>query len=164
MNNRCEILKDLIAENPDKQILFEQYKLFVEMSNALSERRDKTNKFYVTLMSLLLTVFSIITSITNELLLFIIPLGIMILFSKVWMENIDSYSTLNQGKFDVINEIENQLPSKGFTIEWELMELYEYTELTKVEKYVPSIIFYLSIIAAIFLLLYLLIKKGYGFI
>lgn len=159
MSSTSKILEDLIVENPNEEILFEQYQLYVEMSNALSERRDKTNKYYVTLMSLLLTVFSIITSITKDLTLFIIPLGIMILFSKVWMENISSYSTLNRGKFDVINEIEKQLPAKGFTIEWELMDVYKYKRLTNVEKNVPLIIFWLSIITEIFLVFFLLIQK-----
>lgn len=159
MSSTSKILEDLINENPNKEILFEQYKLYVEMANDISKRRDSTNKFYATLMSLLLTVFSIISSLTNELALFIIPLGIIILFSKVWKENINSYSTLNQCKFDVINELENQLPVKGFTIELELMKLYEYTKLTKVEKYVPSIICYFSIIAEIFLMVLLLIQK-----
>ena len=160
MNPTSEILENLIVENPNEELLFEQYKLYVEMSNDLSERRDRTNKFYVSLMSLLLTAFSIIASITKDVALFIMPLAIIILFSKVWIENISSYSTLNRGKFDVINEIEKQLPSRGFTIEWQLMDLYKYKELTKVEKNVLYIIFILSIITEIFLILFLLIQKG----
>ena len=160
MSNTSEILKGLIVENPDKQILFEQYKLFVEMANDVSERRDRTNKFYASLMSLLLTIFGIISSITKEWTIFFFPLLLMILISWVWMKNIQSYSTLNHGKFDVINEIEKQLPAKGFTIEWELMELYNYQEFTKVEKNIPLIIIIISIILVIALIIALLIQKG----
>ena len=81
MSCTSKILEDLIVENPDNQILFEQYKLFVEMANDVSERRDRTNKFYTTLMSLLLTIFGIISSITKEWIIFILPLLIMILIS-----------------------------------------------------------------------------------
>lgn len=164
MSCTSKILEDLIVENPDNQILFEQYKLFVEMANDVSERRDRTNKFYATLMSLLLTIFGIISSITKEWIIFIIPLLLMILISWVWMKNIQSYSTLNRGKFDVINEIEKQLPAKGFTIEWELMELYNYQELTKVEKKVPLIILIISIILTIALIIAVLIQKGCCFL
>jgi hypothetical protein len=73
MSGTSKILEDLIEENPNKKLLFEQYKLYVEMANDVSERRDRTNKFYVTLMSLLLTVFTIMTSITKEKIIFIIP-------------------------------------------------------------------------------------------
>ena len=159
---RCtsKILEDLIVENPNDKILFEQYKLYVEMANDVSERRDRTNKFYATLMSLLLTIFGIINSINKEWIIFIIPLSIMILISLVWMKNIQSYSTLNRGKFDVINEIEKELPAKGFTIEWELMELYHYQELTKVEKNVPLIILLISTILTISLIVAVFIQKG----
>lgn len=164
MSCTSKILEDLIVENPDNQILFEQYKLFVEMANDVSERRDRTNKFYTTLMSLLLTIFGIISSITKEWIIFILPLLIMILISWVWMKNIQSYSTLNRGKFDVINEIEKQLPAKGFTIEWELMEVYKYQKLTKVEKKVPLIILIISIILTIALIIAVLIQKGCCFL
>ena len=80
------------------------------------------------------------------------------------MKNIQSYSTLNRGKFDVINEIEKQLPAKGFTIEWELMEVYKYQKLTKVEKKVPLIILIISIILTIALIIAVLIQKGCCFL
>lgn len=159
MSCTSKILEELITKTPDKKLLFEQYKLYVEMANDVSERRDKTNKFYVTLMSLLLTVFGIISSITKDSILFIIPLLIMIFFNIVWMKNIESYSTLNRGKFDVINEIEKQLPAKGFTIEWELMELYNYQKLTKVEKYIPLICIF-STILLIALIIFKWVQKG----
>lgn len=163
MSAKDKILEDLFTDNSNDEILFEQYKLYVEMANDVSERRDKTNKFYVTLMSLLLTVFSIISSITNNWIIFIIPLTIMILISIVWMKNIKSYATLNQGKFDVINEIEKKLPSKGFTIEWELMKVYDYKNLTKIEKNIPLTILILSMVAIIWILSPILIQKVFCF-
>ena len=83
---------------------------------------------------------------------------IIIGISYIWMKNIESYSALNHGKFDVINEIENKLPARGFTIEWELIKLYNYKELTKVEKNVPKAICIIAIIAIILLIF---IQKGY---
>ena len=47
MSAKDKILEDLFTDNSNDEILFEQYKLYVEMANDVSERRDKTNKFYV---------------------------------------------------------------------------------------------------------------------
>lgn len=158
MSAKDSILKNLLKEDANEEILFEQYRLYVEMANNITNHRNNTNKFYVTLISLLISIFSIITSITHELIIFIIPLMIIIGISYIWMKNIESYSALNHGKFDVINEIENKLPARGFTIEWELIKLYNYKELTKVEKNVPKAICIIAIIAIILLIF---IQKGY---
>ena len=158
MSAKDSILKNLLKEDANEEILFEQYRLYVEMANNITNHRNNTNKFYVTLISLLISIFSIITSITHELIIFIIPLMIIIGISYIWMKNIESYSALNHGKFDVIDEIENKLPTRGFTIEWELIKLYNYKELTKVEKNVPKAICIIAIIAIILLIF---IQKGY---
>lgn len=163
MSIKDKILEDLIIDNPNRKILFEQYKLFVEMANEVSNRRDKTNKFYLTLISLFITVLSIITTITHELLIFFIPLLSIILLSYIRMKNIESYSTLNHGKFDVINKIEDQLPAKVFTMEWDLLELYGYKDLTKIEKEIPKLIIFISILILIILLILFIQKRGYIF-
>ena len=163
MNCTNKILEDLIVDNPNEKILFEQYKLYVEMANDVSKRRDKTNKFYLSIISLLMALFSTITSITKEWTLFLIPFTIMVLFCLIWRENIKSYSTLNRGKFDVINEIEKELPVKGFTIEWDLIKTYNYKELTKVEQNIPLIILIISVTSIGLLLINLLIQKGLCF-
>ena len=159
MNAKDSILKNLFTGEEDKQILFNQYKLYVEMANEISNRRDEMNKFYLTLISLFISIFSILISITQKPVLFIIPLIITMVICFIWMKTIESYKTLNRSKFDVINEIENKLPVKGFTIEWELLKnLYQHNKLTKVEKYVPIII---GIIAVIAIIILLIIQKGY---
>lgn len=159
MNAKDSILKNLLKEDTNEEILFEQYKLYVEMANEISNRRDNANKFYLTLISLFITIFSIINSITHDSSIFIIPLIIIIIICCIWAKTIDSYSTLNIGKFNIINEIEKKLPAKGFTIEWELLiKVYSYNKLTIVEKWVPKIIGIIAVIAIIFLLI---IQKGY---
>ncbi len=157
MSSKDKILEELGTSNNNNQILFEQYKLYVEMANDVSNRRDKTNKYYLTLISLLITVFSIIISITYKLQIVLIPIIITIMICYIWMKNIEAYSTLNRAKFDVINEIENDLPVKGLSIEWDLLQLYNYNELTKVEKIVPKAIIY---ILTIVIILIILVQKG----
>jgi len=37
-----------------KEHLIEQYKLYVEMTDRISDRRERTNRFYISLLSVLL--------------------------------------------------------------------------------------------------------------
>lgn len=155
-NHKDLILKKLLNEDKgNEKILFEQYKLYVEMADEVSNRRNDMNKFYVILSTSLISIFQIIASITHEIstgvLVIIIAIFIIFIFINcVWIINIKSYSKLNCGKFDVINEIENKLPAKGFTIEWELLtEVYQYNELTNVEKNIPIIMMGIGVIILI---------------
>jgi len=147
-NHKDLILKKLLDEDKgNEKILFEQYKLYVKMADEVSNRRrNDMNKFYVILTTSLISILQIIVStheISTGVSVIIIAIFIIFIFiNYVWIINIKSYSTLNSGKFDVINEIENKLPAKGFTIEWKLLtEVYQYNELTNVEKSIPKIMF-----------------------
>ena len=149
------ILNDLINEEFNEKQLFEQYKLYVEMADHVSERRDKTNRFYLGLITSMITLSSAIFSITSnhiELILFILICTILICWN--WYQNILSYQRLNRGKFDVINHIENRLAAKGFTVEWRLVKLEGYNDLTNVEKNIPLYF----IVLCIFILLGVIIQ------
>src|SRR2546423_6198448 len=100
--------------NQSEQALVEQYKLYVEMADRISARRADTNKFYISLLTALLVILSIVveknilSNIQGFVLLAIGILGIALCF--VWIVNIRSYSQLNTGKFTVIHDMEKQLP------------------------------------------------------
>jgi hypothetical protein len=138
--------------------LLEQYKLYVEMADRISERRMQTNRFYISLLSGLLALLSILVSGDkfNQTVIFIIVSLLGIALCILWHINIRSYRQLNSGKFKVIHEIEQYLPFPCYDKEWELLgegeEKSKYLQLTRVEKYIP---FILSI-PYIFLFLYAL--------
>ncbi len=98
--------------------LLEQYKLFVETSQKVSERRQNANNYLLTLNSSLVTLFVTFLSIFghhrwNAL----IPCtGLIVCF--IWWSLVDSYKDLNTAKFAVIHELENQLPVALFRHEW----------------------------------------------
>ena len=130
--------------------LLEQYKLYVEMADRVSQRRDQSNRFYVTILSAIAAIVVVITrfgvpvdGVPPNVVFFAIGLfGIAL--SVVWQLNIKSYRVLNSTKFDVINEIEKQLPSQGYSKEWDLLEnpppeRDKYLQLTRVEQRVPII-------------------------
>ncbi len=138
--------------------LLEQYKLYVEMADRISERRMQTNKFYISLLSGLLALLSILVSVggLNQYLIFIIVSLLGIALCVLWHINIRSYRQLNSGKFKVIHEMEQFLPFPCYDREWEVLgegkEKTKYLQLTRVEKYIPVIL----AIPYIFLFLYTL--------
>lgn len=160
MKSKEEILEELIAENTNEKLLFEQYKLYVEMANNISERRDKANKFYLALISGVLTLVSIITSIKEFAPVIIVVLISNILICWNWYQSIQSYKRLNSSKFKVINSIENKLPVKGYTVEWDLIQLKGHKDLTNIEKNIPL---YLLGLCIIFLIL-VTVQYSYGFL
>lgn len=131
-------------EDIPHETLFDQYKLYVEMANEISKRRHQTNTFYISLSSTLITLFSLISvkivSINSKLICIIPVLGIIICI--IWFTHIKSYKKLNRAKFKVINSIEDYLPYKGFSEEWDILKKDKYKKLTDIERYVPLILIF----------------------
>lgn len=154
---------DPIPESQNSQmLLLEQYKLFVEMADRNSGRRGTTNKFYITLLTGLLAVLS--WAATNTLLcdvfnLLLLLISIMALsLCGIWFLNINSYKQMNRGKFDVIFEMEKQLPFPCYNMEWKILDsgtnYKNYLEYTRIEKFIPVILaipYFVLLIYAIFL-------------
>ena len=120
--------------------LLEQYKLYVEMADRVSDRRERTNRFYTSLLSALIALVPILQSkkmLSPLLLMAISLLGMALCF--VWHRNIESYRILNSGKFAVIHKMEKDLPCQCYADEWKILKEKGYKRLTKVEQLVPII-------------------------
>jgi len=154
--------KDKYGEKVNEYLL-EQYKLYVEMADRISKRRMQTNKFYISLLSGLLALLSILVSMGkfNQTVIFIIISLLGIALCTLWHINIRSYRQLNSGKFKVIHEMEQYLPFPCYYKEWELLgegkEKSKYLQLTRVEKYIPLILAIPYIILFLYTLMLLLI-------
>jgi purine-cytosine permease-like protein len=128
--------------------MLEQYKLYVEMADRVSSRRAQTNRFYISLLSILLALLSIVASIGpfSEILdIILLAMAILgIILCAVWWVNIRSYRQLNSGKFEVIHEMERELPIAAYDKEWEILGrgklAGKYLQLTRVEQWVPLIL------------------------
>lgn len=129
--------------------LLEQYKLCVEMADRVSVRRGQANTFYISLLSGILGLLSLIVDKnliagSASILLFITSvLGLSLCFT--WYINIQSYKQINSLKFKVINEMEQYLPFACYSREWEILkekqkhDKNQYIRLTAIEKFVPLI-------------------------
>ena len=96
------------------QDLFEQYKLYVEMADKVSERRSTANAFFLTANTILIFIYGAIfgkdllsDSISAWLFLFALS-GLA--FSITWFYIVQSYRRLNSAKLKVLHEIEKNLP------------------------------------------------------
>lgn len=118
--------------NEYKTHLFEQYKLYVESAEKVSDRRQNANNYFLTINTALISLIgaSFQFSYLDEAKKLAIIAGIII--SIVWWTLIHSYKQLNTAKFNVIHEIEKNLPLALYQYEWEMLE-----EGKNKDKYFP---------------------------
>jgi hypothetical protein len=123
--------------------LLEQYKLYVETADKISDRRSLSNNFFLSINAALLSGISIGLGMqSRSLSLFPIFACLSgILFCIAWVQMVKSYRNLNRAKFEVIQELERVLPAKLFTAEWAKFKSGDdesrTRELTEVERNVP---------------------------
>ncbi len=122
----------------DNNLLFEQYKLYVEMMDKVSERRHQTNSFFLTVNTVVISALASISGLTIKWV--IIPSIAGIVFSISWFYLIESYKQLNAGKFEVIHLLETRMPARLYFAEWEFLQHGDgkkYRPFTNIERYVP---------------------------
>lgn len=140
----------------EEDIILEQYKLYVETAEKVSDRRQSSNSFYLTLNSVLLAFTGFLTSLYFEFWHIIIAVA-GIFMSILWFLSITSFRNLNSGKFKVIHSLEEKLPIKLFKDEWACLEkgenLKKYIKLSVVEQGVPLIFLLLYVIIIILMII-----------
>lgn len=120
-----------------KEHLLEQYKLFVHTSLDVTSKRLESNKFHLTLNSIVFAIASYLTTL-NQYAVIVLFSAAGILISYVWRRNILAYKELNTAKFKVIHELEAYLPASIF--KWEEKHyLKKYHGTTSTEKWHPLI-------------------------
>lgn len=127
-----------------------QYKLAVEMADRVSARRGNANLFYLSIQTTLLTASGLAYTAVQHVAWYsavtIALTGCAI--SAAWWRHLQSYRLLNQAKFVVINAMEQQLPVRIFTDEWEILKsrTSKYVELGAIERVVPWVFAVLQIL------------------
>jgi hypothetical protein len=122
--------------------LLEQYKLYVDSAQKVSEKRISTGNYLLTVCSTLLTVFGIAATLrVLGAWHVVIPIA-GFLVSVTWFSLVMSYRDLNTAKFKVIHELENYLPAGLFRYEWHTCEHGRgkaYKPITHLERWIPLI-------------------------
>ena len=137
-----EQIKSDVIQN---QIL-EQYKIYLEMADRISQRRGVANTFFLTfntaIVGALVTFFGKITQYAG-IAFFIASM----LFCIAWWLLLRSYRNLNTAKFKVVGLLEKRLPSSPFwAAEWKALgegkDYSKYIPLSAIETLVPTGFFF----------------------
>lgn len=134
--------------------LLEQYKLYVQSAENVSARRVASSRYLLTLNVALVALYRFQSSDlgSNWWALLVPLLGALV--SDLWRRIIKSHRDLNTIKFDIIHEIERQLPVAPFKHEWGLAEQGRgktYRSVTDIERWIPCV--FLILHAVLFILL-----------
>jgi len=162
-----EINKNLLSvshadypEGKHQDHILELFKLYIEMTQKISQRRANANTWFLTINTALMTVIGVCLS--KELYPIIITLVSLVGVTGcyLWRRLIISYKQMNWGRFAVIHKIEEMLPLSIAKAEWYVLGQGKipklYKPFTDVEKIVPTIfsVLYLGVIASYWLLNY----------
>lgn len=138
--------------------LLQQYVLYVQMADHVSDRRSLANTFFLTANTIILSALGVITAIfpaqliAGGVIAFIASVT-PILLCYAWLRIVKSYQQLNSGKFAVIHEVEKKLPLALYKAEWAALGEGKHPEtykpLTDVEKWVPVTFMALYLIIAV---------------
>lgn len=139
----------------DKYIdhFLEQYRIYLHVFNSTSDRRQKSNEFFLGLNTAIIGMLGYLETKSSahdqSMIFFMAPfVGIGICFC--WYRLILAYKQLNRAKFKVIHNIERKLPTALFETEWELLgkgkDMKKYRPLSSIEKNIPLIFIALYIL------------------
>jgi hypothetical protein len=143
-------------------LLLEQYKLYVETTNKVSDRRGSAHTMLLTVNTSLITVYGFflgkegVASTGSAPWSWMMPIA-GLLISLAWFLLIRSYRALNGAKFEVIREIEARLPARVFDLEWQFLGRGQgrmYRPLTHLEQYIPlvfALCYLVALVAALHL-------------
>lgn len=123
----------------------DQYNKYLSMLDNISDRRQKSNEFFMGLNTAIIGVLGYIE--TKDVphastILFLVPL-VGGLISYFWYHTVISYKKLNTAKFAIVHAIEHRLPITMFQTEWEIVGKGEnkkkYYPFTHIETNIPKI-------------------------
>lgn len=129
--------------------LLDQYKLYVEMADRISQRRTTANSYFLSVNSAILAFVGYLTSKDSLEYLWLLAIagGTLTVF---WYAIIISYRNLNTAKWGVVHEIEKRLPISPYDAEWQAVERGKnanlYRPISHVESGVPWVFLFLHLV------------------
>jgi hypothetical protein len=138
--------------------VMEQYKLYVEMADRISARRQTANSFFLSINTALLAFVGLFASTVQapdlplSWTLAVAAAGVVLCYS--WYRLVRSYSDLNGSKFRVVHAMEQLLPLAPYDAEWESVGRGEdprrYLPFTHLEIRIPWIFMALYLVLALY--------------
>lgn len=135
----------------------EIYKLYVEMADRISQRRQTANSFFLSINTAVIGAVGYVrfgeeTKVGPEFYVLVALAGLVLCF--LWFCLILSYKRMNTHKFAVIHNIEQLLPLAPYDAEWEAAggskNWIKHTPFTYIEMLVPWVFFLLHLFVLIY--------------
>lgn len=141
--NINSIAKEDYSDKYDDHV-FEQYKLYLEMTDRISSRRQAANTFFLSLNTALVALTGYAkSSIDTSFFYYLLTSFSGVILCYVWYRLVLSYKNLNSAKFKVIHVIEDKLPLKLYKAEWDAVgqgkDKKLYHPFTNLEMCIPWI-------------------------
>lgn len=97
-------------------MIIELYKIAQEATEKTTDRRNQANRFFITIISLLITFVSLdcSTAVTFGCWFPQVILGLGFILSIVWWYYIDNFKKLLSIKFQILEEMEEKFPPNGY--------------------------------------------------
>ncbi|MEO9531839.1 MAG: TIR domain-containing protein [Crocinitomicaceae bacterium] len=144
----------------DQKLRLEQYKIMVSSTEKVTDQRLKVNNLFFTVTSSILSIGFILAKAFEFSTLGVVGMLFMTIMAFIvsffWAKLINSYGTLNTGKFTVIDKIEKQLRSNMFEDEWQILKEIGYEPNSKTEIKVIKRFRVFIIVLALFQIGYLI--------
>lgn len=142
----------------DQAVIFEQYKIYVEMADRISARRALANAFFLSLTTATLTVAGALWQakiLAPEVL--VLPLLLLLVQNATWFWLVRSYRQLNSAKYVVIGMLEERLPASPYwRAEWKALgegkDKARYWPMTHLEQWLPVSLAALEVLGLAFAL------------
>lgn len=158
---------ELATTFPDNEkwysLALDQYKLYVEMADRISQRRATANTYFLSVNSAILAFVGYLTSKDSAQNMWLLAFA-GVLLCLLWEALITSYRNLNTAKFQVIHAIENRLPIRPYKSEWSLMGEGKnsklYRPISHIERGVPWVFAALHAIVLAFTLPWHFVSLG----
>ncbi len=137
-----------------KPHLLEQYKLYVEMADRISARRQNINSFFLSVNTAIIALVSYInfgSKTTGSFYWFGSLTGVVLCY--IWYRLVRSYKDLNSAKFKVVHELEKELPAAPYDLEWEKVGKGKnsklYLPFTHIEIYIPWVFLMIHVLVLV---------------
>jgi hypothetical protein len=160
-NPKKYLWKESKLSKADGQVAFEQYKLYVEMADRISERRDKANSLFLTLNSGVVTALGFLWDkhlTLNTKWYVLLPLVVSLGFCWFWFRLVKSYRQLNGVKYELVGEMEKKLPIRIWSTEWLVLgegkDPEKYHPFSHIEQNLPKAFAVLYMISAVIYLVF----------
>jgi hypothetical protein len=122
--------------------LLDQYKLYVEMADRISQRRTAANTHFLSVNSAILAFVGYLTSKDSPDYLWLLAMAGCML-TLFWYSIVNSYRNLNTAKWQVVQDIEKRLPISPYDAEWDAVQRGGnpklYRPISHIESWVPTV-------------------------